>query len=101
MHRLPPQVAKTKAVQEHVERQVLALVLGGVPLGEVVKVQEQELVLEEGAVGCASTYYSYNFSRRNIAVYEQAPVKQLVVQLPAGQPREISQHFKQLRPSPN
>jgi hypothetical protein len=41
-----------------------------------VKVQEPGLVLEVGVVRCASAYYSYSFSRINIAAYEQAPVKQ-------------------------
>jgi hypothetical protein len=76
MHRLLPHVAKTKVVQELVERCVSALVLAGAPMGALVKVQEQELVLEEVVVRCASAYYSYSFSRRNIAAYEQAPVKQ-------------------------
>jgi hypothetical protein len=55
-------------VQEQVEVSAVVLVL----------VQAQELVLEEDGVGCASIYCSCSFSRRNIAAYEQPPVKQFV-----------------------
>jgi hypothetical protein len=57
-------------VQEQVEVSAVVLVL--------VLVQAQELVLEEDGVGCASIYCSCSFSRRNIAAYEQPPVKQFV-----------------------
>jgi hypothetical protein len=63
-------------VLELVEWQVSALVLARAPSGALVKVQEPGLVLEVGVVRCASAYYSYSFSRINIAAYEQAPVKQ-------------------------
>jgi hypothetical protein len=39
-------------------------------------VLEQELVPEENDVRCASVYSSCSSSRRNIAAYEQLPVKQ-------------------------
>jgi hypothetical protein len=39
-------------------------------------VLEQELVPEENDVRCASVYSSCSSSRRNIATYEQLPVKQ-------------------------
>jgi hypothetical protein len=55
-------------VQEQVEVSAVVLVL----------LQAQELVLEEDGVGCASIYCSCSFSRRNIAAYEQPPVKQFV-----------------------